>query len=239
MLVWEAVDRGWAAGRFEVRPAQPEGWDLYASGRHRGHYRRASIARATAVRLDRIRSRRVGIALRSGAALAVVGLIALGLVFRMEANPDRAAAEVLTGRMDAAYQSVRAGTPIASVDAPGFAAEVVPLPTGGEVNMLTGAAGGECYSFYWNDTRGPVARVLVGSLPCEPSPSSVQSGHNVYHRQTPVVAGHLVVPGGTGFDWEGVLPPVERQRPWIIPMLIGLGAVVLSLVVGATRVALR
>jgi hypothetical protein len=100
--------------------------------------------------------------------------------------------------------------------------------------MFTGAAGGDCYSFYWNDVRGPVARMLVGTLPCEPSAVSVQSGHHVYHRQTPWASGHLPVPG-IAFDWDDVLPPVERLRPWVIPALLALGVAGLFLAVGATR----
>ncbi len=87
------------------------------------------------------------------------------------------------------------------------------------------------------EPSGSVARLLVPDLPCMPSAAMVQSAHNVYHRQTPAVAGHLPTFGAV-FDWEGVLPPVRRQRPWVIPALLGLGAATLLLLVDSSRVLL-
>lgn len=80
-----------------------------------------------------------------------------------------------------------------------------------------------------------MARLLVPDLPCIPNAAMVQSAHNAYHRQTPAVAGYLPTFGAV-FDWEGVLPPVRRQRPRVIPALLGLGA--LFLLVDSSRVLL-
>jgi len=237
MPAWKQVGDGWTRGRFEIRLASPTGWDLLASGVVRGHYSRASSAKASAERLERLSIRRGGVGLRLAGALALVGLIAVGTALRLELNPDRSAAEALVERIDAAHGAVLGGAPISSISDPDFEAAVVALPNSADVLMLTGEAGGDCYSFYWNDSRGPVARVLVEALPCEPSASSVQIGHNTYQRQTPAISGHLAGPGG-GFDWEDVLPPMQRQRPWILPVMVGLAGAILSLIVGASRVAL-
>jgi hypothetical protein len=63
------------------------------------------------------------------------------------------------------------------------------------------------------------------------------AGHNVYHRQTPVVSDHLPV-FGTGFEWEEILPAEQRMRPWILPVVIVLVGGALSLGVRASRIAL-
>jgi hypothetical protein len=237
MLSWQAMGGGWKAGRYRVQPVEPSGWELVAAGVSLGHYARASTAKAAAARLDRTRSRRAAIGLRVGALIAAAGLIAGVMSLRMEPNPARAAAANLADRIDAAHGEVAAGAAMTSIDDPVLAAAVVPLPTGGEMNIITGEAAGDCYAFYWSKTRGPVARLLVPDLPCMPSAAMVQSAHNVYHRQTPAVAGHLPTFGAV-FDWEGVLPPVRRQRPWVIPALLGLGAATLLLLVDSSRVLL-
>jgi len=175
---------------------------------------------------------------RAGVAAAIAVFLVLLGATRMERNPVRGEAEALSAVFDAAYASVIAGNPVASVTAPGLTAAVVSLPRGADdVVMLTGLAGGECYAFYWNAVRGPVARVLVDGLPCEPGAAATTSGHNVYHRQTPSVSGHLPTPGAV-FDWDGVYPDAQRVRPWFIPVAILLGGIGLWLAVLASRLAL-
>jgi len=237
MLDWRETSAGWQAARFEVRRADPNGWDLLVSGARRSHYERASSARAAASRIERLRRRRVGVIERLGAAIALVGAIALLFVVQLERNPARDAAEVLVTNIDSAYAAVEAGTPIGAIDLPGLTAASVALPAGAPVSMITGMAGGQCYAFYWNDARGPVARTLVPGLPCAPSAVATMPGHNVYYRQTPAVSDHLPMLGAH-FEWEGVLPPEQRMRPWILPAVILLFGAALSLAVRASRVAL-
>jgi len=237
MLDWRETSAGWQAARFEVRRAAPNGWDLLVSGARRSHYERASSARAAASRIERLRRRRVGVIERLGAAIALVGAIALLFVVQLERNPARDAAEVLVTNIDSAYAAVDAGVPIGAIDLPGLTAASVALPAGAPASMITGMAGGQCYAFYWNDARGPVARTLVPGLPCAPSAVATMPGHNVYYRQTPAVSDHLPMLGAH-FEWEGVLPPEQRMRPWILPAVILLFGAALSLAVRASRVAL-
>lgn len=238
VLDWRETPVGWQAAQFEVRRVDPYGWDLLVAGVRRSHHQRASSARAAATHFERVRGRRVGVIQRLAAAAALVGVIALLVAVQLERNPARDAAEVLAADIDATYAAVAAGTPIGDIDVPGLTAASVPLPAGAApVAMVTGSAGGQCYAFYWNDARGPVARALVPGLVCEPSAAITTSAHNVYHRQTPVASGHLPM-SGSRFEWEDVLPPEQRIRPWILPAVILLGGAALSLAVRASRVAL-
>jgi len=82
-----------------------------------------------------------------------------------------------------------------------------------------------------------VARTLVPGLPCAPSAVATMPGHNVYYRQAPAVSDHLPL-YSIQFEWEGVLPPEQRIRPWILPAVILLFGAALSLAVRASRVAL-
>ena len=221
-----------------MRRADPDGWDLLVAGVRRSHHERASTAQAVASRIERLRRRRVRVIERLGAAAALVGAIALLFAVQLERNPARDAAEALVANIDSAYAAVEAGTPIDSIDLPGLAAASVSLPAGAApVSMITGKAGGECYAFYWNDVRGPVARALAPGLTCQPAAVITMAGHNVYHRQTPVVSDHLPMVG-TGFEWEEILPAEKRIRPWILPVVIVLVGGALSLGVRASRIAL-
>ena len=238
MLDWRETPVGWEAARFEVRRADPSGWDLLVAGARRSHHERASSARAAASRIERLRRRRVGVIERLGAAAALVGAIALLVAVQLERNPARDAAEVLVANIDSAYAAVEAGTRIDAIDLPGLTAALVPLPAGAApVSMIIGMAGGQCYAFYWNDVRGPVARALAPGLACEPGAAVTMAGHNVYHRQTPVVSDHLPM-FGTRFEWEEILPSEQRIRPWILPAAIVLFGASLSLAVRASRIAL-
>jgi hypothetical protein len=229
---------GWQAARFEVRRAEPHGWDLLVAGVRRSHYERASSARAAASRIERVRRRRVGLVERLGAVVALVGAIALLFAVQLERNPARDAAEALATSIDFTYAAVEAGTPIDAIDLPGLTAAMVPLPSGAApVSIITGMAGGQCYAFYWNEVRGPVARTLAPGLACEPAPVVTMTGHNVFHRQTPAASDHLPVLGDR-FEWEGVLPSEQRTRPWIFPAVVLLFGAALSLAVRASRVAL-
>jgi hypothetical protein len=238
MIDWRETGVGWQAARFEVRRADPHGWDLLVAGVRRSHHDRASSARAAAVQIERARRRRVGVIRRLGTAAALVVVIAVLVAVQLERNPARDAAEVLAAGIDSAYASLQTGTPISAIDPPGLTAASVPLPYGAApVSMIIGMAGGQCYAFYWNDVRGPVARTLVPGLACEPAAVVTQTGHNVYRLQTPEASDHLPMAGG-GFNWEEVLPPEQRIRPWIFPAVILLCGATLSLGVRASRVAL-
>lgn len=237
MEAWVETADGWESGPFSIVRASRGGWSLLRSGKALGHYGRASTARSAARRHHLARSSRRAIALRVGAAVAASLLAVLVVAFRMEAHPARAEAELLAARIDAAHAAAVGGAPIDTVGGEGLAAAEVPIPRADPVLMLTGEAGGTCYAFYWNDLRGPVARALVAGLPCEPHASAATSAHNVYHRQTPAISGHLPR-GGSVFDWDVVLPPPERIRPWAIPLGVGLAAVVLLLLVDASRIGL-
>ena len=237
MLAWVEHEGGWVAGRYAVRAVRPGAWDLLVAGRRRDSYRRASSARAAADRLESVRRRSVGIFVRAAAAVLLIGLIVVGARYPLEPDPARRPSVALAAQMDTAYHAVLAGGSIEAADRPGLRAAVVTVPYGDDLMMLTGEAAGRCYALYWNERRGPVARGLVPGLACEPSAALAQSAHNVYHSQTPPVAGHLPDLAGS-FDWDHVLPAPERLRPWLIPTGVLLGAAALWLLVGASRVAL-
>ena len=110
MLDWCETPVGWQAARFEVRQADPDGWDLLVAGTRRSHHERASAAQAAASRIERLRRRWVGVIQRLGAAAALVGAIALLVAVQLERNPARDAAEVLAANIDSAYAAVEAGT---------------------------------------------------------------------------------------------------------------------------------
>ena len=239
MSRWIETGEGWASGRYEVRRIGPGVWDLLVAGTRRGRYRRASMAVAAAERREGLRRRRHGTWVRIAVA-ALLGLF-VGVVAAVgpEANPAHGAAGDLAVRLDDAHAAVAAGQPIASAAGHGIAAAEVAIPYGDPVLMLTGEAAGTCYALYWNDRRGPVARALVSGMPCEPSAAAAQSSHNVYHRQTPPVAGHLpIAVDRSSFDWADVLPDPERMRPWALPASILLGGLALWFLVGASRAAL-
>jgi hypothetical protein len=221
-----------------VRRAEPEGWDLFDRGARRNRFGRASSARAAALRIDRLRRRRIRVMQHLLIAAAAVGLGALLIALRFEPNPAWIKGVALTERFDSVFAAVESGVPPEAIDEPGLDVALVSLPKGAApVHMITGGAGGQCYGFYWNETRGPVARALVPGLACEPGPAITTSGHNVYHRQTPIASGHLPV-GRNAFDWNDVLPDEQRVRPWVIPALILLGGFGVSMLVRASRVAL-
>jgi hypothetical protein len=236
MLDWLATETGWHSGRYTIEIARPAGWELRVNGRVHARFGQASAARSAAARIERLRLRRSRLTGRLVAISLLAGLIGLVSAARMESNPTRGEAEALAADFEASYAAIQAGAPLAAVPDT-IEAALVEIPYGAPVIMLAGETGGRCYAMYWNDGRGPIARWLVAGLECTPTAAMATSAHNVYHAQTPAVSGHLPM-STQAFDFDDILPPTQRQRPWTLPALFVLGGALLFTAVDASKVLL-
>jgi hypothetical protein len=166
---------------------------------------------------------------RDGVVLAVVCL-ALVLLWpsRLVDNPDLPLAVELTGRMDEIFLEVRDGG-----DLPVEATDVAPGIRGARVQVgqhdrwvVTGRAGHDCYSLWWDEDGVRRGRTLPETVPCEPSTTATSTRPEHLDRSTSAEPDPLAA-----YEWGPVLPEPELFRVWFLPGILVAGAIGLAALV--------
>lgn len=179
-------------------------------------------------RLAAQRQRRNRSLVRHGLAFLLVVAVATAVYgFREEGDPAHPEAMALAARFDEVFAAVATGelelSTTARTVAPGVSAASV---TVGErvLGVATGAAGGECYAFWWDAELVRHSRVLAEGIPCTPATivTSIRPIH--FDRLGPVEED----PGP--YAWDRIVPSPVRQRLWFLPVMAVLGGVALALV---------
>jgi len=224
LIHWRESPTGFVDHRYEIVREDPFRWRLSAHGRKRSWHRTASAAKVWAERLERIRRRNVSLIRVSVALGSVIVLFVVVVISRTETNSARSEAEALVTRMEEAFTAMEDGVADDFAESEGRVhGATVTLPTGEELAVLLGEAGGECYVLFWGQDGSRRARVLADSLPCEPGPVIASPNQSSYVRQTPAWSWHLPWLQGE-FDWDTILPSETRQRTWFIPSMLLLSA---------------
>jgi hypothetical protein len=190
---------------------------------HAGPHRGAAPA-PTGRRAARNRALR-----RDGTVLVAVCLVLAVLwPFRLVDNPDRPLALELTANMDAIFFEVRDGG-----DLPAEATEVAPGIQGARVQVgqrdrwvLTGQAGIDCYSLWWDADGVRRGRTLPQTVTCEPVTTATSTRPEHLDRSTSAERDPQAA-----FEWGPVLPDAQLFRGWFLPLVLVGGGIALAALV--------
>jgi hypothetical protein len=153
--------------------------------------------------------------------LVVIGLSVAWSV-RLVPNEDLPPARVLTERFDAAYREIRAGETTVGAEPTEVADGILgaSIPRGDEPRwVLTGEAGSDCYSMWWDEAGTRRVRTVPSTMACEPASALTSPRPETFDR-----IGQAVGEDAPSAAWGRVLPDPWTYRLWFLPaVIIGAG----------------